>query len=149
MHHDGDFTELVNTPCMVTVVQNAGKGKNAGKVYTNIASVSTMRAKEARNAADLVNEPKVFVLDEPDLTIFKSLPQWLQDKIKGNLEYKGSALEEALEGDGDDDQEEDKPALKAKPKKPVKKPVEAPEPDEDEEEEDEADGEGGDNDEPW
>jgi len=146
MHYDGDFTELVHTPCMVTVVQNAGKGKNAGKVYTNIASVSTMRAKEARNAADLVNEPKVFVLDEPDLTIFKSLPQWLQDKIKGNLEYKGSALEEALEGAEDDDQEGDKPAPKPKPRKSVKKPVEAPEPDEeDEEEEDEADGEG----EPW
>lgn len=134
---DGDFTLLVDMPCMVTIVQNRGKGDNAGKIYNNIQAVATMRAKEARAAAPLVNEPKVFVLDEPDLTIFKSLPQWLQDKIQGNLEYEGSALQEALEDASDD--EEEKP--KAKPKAAAKKRVEEPE--EAEEEGDDDEGE------PW
>ena len=98
--HDGDFTLLIETACMVTVVQNAGKGKNAGNIYNNISSVSTMRPKEARKAAELVNPPKVLVLDEPDLEMLGSLPDWLQDKIKGNLEFKGSALDKALNGGG-------------------------------------------------
>jgi hypothetical protein len=137
----GDFTQLVNIPCMVTVVQNAGKGKNAGKVYTNVQGVSSMRSKEAARAPELVNEPKVFVLDEPDLTIFKSLPEWLQDKIKGNLNFEGSTLQEALEDAPED--EEEKPKGKAAPakkaaQKAAKKPVEV-----DEEEE------AGDEDEPW
>lgn len=135
--YDGDFTLLVNTPCMVTVVQNMGKGKNAGKVYNNISNVATMRPKEARNAAELVNEPKVFVLDNPDMTIFMSLPEWLQEKIKSNLEFKGSALEEALENGVDDEQDEPK----AKPKTAAKKP--APKRVEPEEDEDEGEGE------PW
>lgn len=135
--YEGDFTQLVNTPCMVTVVHNAGKGANAGKVYQNISGVSAMRPKEAAKAPDLVNEPKVFVLDEPDMVIYKSLPEWLQEKIAGNLEFEGSALQAALEAD---EAPAEKP--KAKPKaKPKPAPVE------EEEEADEQEPEDGD--EPW
>lgn len=94
----GDFTQLVGLPAVVSVVQNAGKGKNAGKTYNNVASLSTMRPKEAKKAEELVNPPKVFDLDEPDLEIFGSLPDWIKDKIKDNLEFKGSKLEALLEG---------------------------------------------------
>ena len=129
--HEGDFTALVETPCTVTVVNNAGKGKNAGKVYNNIAAVSAMRPKDARTAPALVNEPKVFVLDEPDLTVFLSLPQWLQDKIKANLEYEGSTLQEALEAHQDDDKPKGGAKPQGKPKKPAKATVEAQDDDDD------------------
>lgn len=111
----GDFSQLVGSPCMVTVVQNPGKGQNAGKVYTNVQSVSTMRSKDAGKAAELVNPPKVFNLEEPDLEILGSLPDWLQDKIKSNLEFEGSVLQGLLgdapekqqqEEDSNDDQQE-------------------------------------------
>lgn len=129
---DGDFTQLVELPCMVTVIQNAGKGDNAGKVYVNVAGVSAMRPKEAARAAGLVNPPKVFILDEPDTTILGSLPDWLQDKIKGNLNFKGSKLEAALEGlDEEEEEEAPKPAPKAK-----KAAKAAPEPAEEEEADD-------------
>lgn len=134
--YEGDFTQLVGTPCMVTVVHNAGKGANAGKVYQNIASVSTMRPKEAAKAPELINEPKVFVLDEPDMVIYKSLPDWLQEKIAGNLEFEGSPLQKALEAG-------DVPAEKPKAK-PKAKPVQ-----QDPEEEEEADEQQADGDEPW
>lgn len=125
----GDFTQLIDIPCTVLVVQNAGTGKNVGKVYTNIQSLSAMRPRDAAKAPDLVNPPKVFVLDEPDLEVFKSLPQWLQDKIKSNLDFEGSALQEALEGP----QEDSKPKGKAEPKAKAKPaPEEAPEDDEEE-----------------
>lgn len=136
--YDGDFGQLLGTACVVTVVQNKGKGANAGKVYTNIQGVSAMRPKEAAQAAELVNEPKLFELDEPDLTIFKSLPDWLQEKIKDNLNYEGSALQEALE-DAPEDEEEQPKAKPAGKKKPAPK-----EPVEDEEEADDNQG-----DEPW
>ena len=134
----GDFTLLIDLPCVVTVVQNPGKGDNAGKIYNNVGGVSAMRAKEAARAVELVNEPKVLVLDEPDMVIYKSLPEWLQEKIAGNLSFKGSALEKALAGAEDDDEEEEAPAPKARGKRPVKAPVEP------EDEDEQADG-----DEPW
>jgi len=79
-------------------------------VFNDVASLSAMLPKKAAKAADLKNPSKVFDLDEPDLEIFGSLPNWLQNKIKGNLEYKGSILESALNGnestEGSDDDEE-------------------------------------------
>jgi len=115
---DGDFTLLAECPCVVTVVNREGNGKHKGKVFNNIGGVSGMRAKDATKAAPLQNPVKVFVLDEPDMEVFGSLPEWLQDKIKGNLEFNGSALQEALEGGGKEKEEkpEDKPAKKAEPK---------------------------------
>lgn len=90
--HAGDFSKLTDIPCMVTVVNN----EKDGNVYTNIAAVSAMRAKDIKNAGPLVNPPKVFSLDDPDMTIFGSLPEWVQDKIKQNLDFGGSKLEALL-----------------------------------------------------
>lgn len=104
---DGDFTQLVGLPAVATVVQNAGKGKNAGKVYNNISALSAMRPKDANKAPELVNPPKVFDLDNPDMEIFGSLPEWIQDKIKGNLEFRGSKLESLLDGDDVDEPDVD------------------------------------------
>lgn len=95
---DGDFTQLIGVAANASIVQNAGKGKNAGKVYNNIASLSPMRAKDAAKAPELKNDSKVFDLDSPDLDIFEKLPDWIQEKIKENLEYEGSKLQKALEG---------------------------------------------------
>lgn len=96
---DGDFTLLVNFTCMVQVLEKAGTGKHLGKVFNNVGNVTPMRPKDAAKAAPLVNEPKVFVLDEPNLEVFLALPEFLQDKIKGNLEFNGSALQKLLGGE--------------------------------------------------
>lgn len=98
MEFDGDFTQLVTLPCMATITARAGSGKHVGKTFNNIGNVAQMRAKEAKKANELVNDSKVFVTSEPDLAIFNSLPDWMQDKIKDNLEFSGSALEVALSG---------------------------------------------------
>lgn len=93
--HDGDFTALIEMPCMVTVVNNPGKD---GKVYDNVGAVSAMRPRDAANAPPLKNPPKVFVLDTPDMEVFNKFPKWIQDKIKANLNFKGSKLEKLLGG---------------------------------------------------
>ncbi|MNF33980.1 hypothetical protein D3C84_148110 [compost metagenome] len=95
--HGGDFTLLVTSTCMVTINQYPDK-KNPGEFKNGISSVTAMRPKEAAKAPELVNEPKVFVIDNPDLEVFKSLPEWMQKKIQGGLEFAGSPLDEALQG---------------------------------------------------
>jgi hypothetical protein len=112
---DGDFTQLLGLPCLVTLNATQGKGKNADRVFNNVTTISQMRAKDAKKAAPLVNDSKFFSCSEPDLDVFRSLPEFQQDKIKSNLEYNGSALQAALEGKGEDEV----PAKKAKKAKPV------------------------------
>lgn len=91
----GDFAKLVETPTNVTVVNNPGKD---GKVYDNIATISTMRQKDADKCPALVNPSKVFDLTAPDVEVFNALPKWIQDKITSNLNYEGSPLQKLLGG---------------------------------------------------
>lgn len=93
--HNGDWPAMLGSPVNVTVVINESKGK----VYTNIASTATMRAKDAAKCPELKNDTKFFDLSEPDLEVFNSLPEWIREKIKGNLNFAGSKLEALLGGD--------------------------------------------------
>ena len=122
--HGGDFTKLLGIPCLLSLTHTPSK-KDPSVVYNNVHSVQPMRSKDAKKYTGLVNEPKVFVFDEPDLEVFLSLPAWLQDKIKEALTFPGSELEKLLgsssakskdegtdesdqneeeEGDGDDEE---------------------------------------------
>jgi len=91
----GDWSKLVGASCMVTLVHKPRQG-DPENPYVNVGNVSSMRPKEAAKAPELVNPPKVFDLDDPDLEVFNSLPTWLQDKIKDNLNFAGSRLEKVL-----------------------------------------------------
>jgi len=88
----GAWGLLLGTPCNITVIVNAGKGKNQGKFYENIAGIAPMRVKDVEKCPALVNSTKLFDLDAPDMDVFKALPEWIRDKIKGNLEFNGSPL---------------------------------------------------------
>ncbi len=94
--YEGDWTQLGDIPCMVNVIQNKGSGKNEGKVFNNIASVSSMRPKEAARLAPLVNDVKIVSLDDEDVEGFLSLPDWIREKIEGGLEFEGTVLARAL-----------------------------------------------------
>jgi hypothetical protein len=122
--HDGDWAELVGSPCIVNVINREGKGKNAGRIYENVSNVSAMRPKEAAKAPELVNSPKVFDFYEPDMQVFNSLPEWLQNKMKEAVDYEGGVLHAAIE---------EKDSSSTPDKKPKAK-VKAPEPEEDEQE---------------
>lgn len=91
---DGDFSQCLGLPINVTLVTN----QVGDKTYTNIAAIAAMRPKEAAACEDLVNPSKVFDLDDPDMEVFESLPDWIQKKIQDNLNYKGSPLEGNLGG---------------------------------------------------
>lgn len=86
---EGDFARTIDTPVNVTIVNNI----SGEKVYDNVATISTMRPRDAQSCPELVNNPKVFDLDNPDMEVFNALPEWIQTKIKGNLKYEGSTLQ--------------------------------------------------------
>lgn len=113
----GDWSLLPNSPAMLTLIQKPSKDKT--KVFNNITGVSSMRDKDAARLPELKNPPKVFSLDEPDMEIFKSLPEWLQDRIKGNLDYDGSELQNLVEGQGEASKEKPVGDTKKEPKASV------------------------------
>lgn len=86
---EGDWEAVAGEPCAVTIVH-----KQNGKA--KIGSVN--KPMKGMVVPELKNPVKVFSLDAPDMEIFNSLPEWLQDKIKSNLDFKGSALSVALSG---------------------------------------------------
>lgn len=107
--YEGDFAKALGAAINIAVVNNSV----GDKIYDNIGNASTMRPRDAQQCPDLVNPAKAFDLDAPDMAIFNSLPEWIQKKIQGNLNYAGSALEQALGGKPKDVAKA--PAVKAKP----------------------------------
>lgn len=94
----GDFSKTIGFPVTVTLSAEEGKGKRLGKTVNNVMNVSVMREKEAAKLPALVNPPLVFLLDSPDMDMWKRIPAWVQNKIVGNLEFAGSKLEALLGG---------------------------------------------------
>lgn len=94
--HDGDFSQLLEIPAMLTVINNPGK---EGKIYDNVGALSPMRPRDAANAPVLVNKAVFFDLDAPDMAVFGKFPKWVQEKIQGNLNFQGSPLQRALKGE--------------------------------------------------
>lgn len=128
--HDGDFSELLGMPANILVTTYKVKsGPNEGQERNKVDSVAAMRPRDAKSCPPLVNEPKLFVLDDPDLDIFLSLPDFLQEKIKGNLEFRGSPLEALLGGSKATPQgsDEEEPEEAPEPKKKARKTKPEPE----------------------
>lgn len=114
----GDWSKLIGKECAVLIIHEEGKGKNTGKTFDKIADVMPLMA--GMTVPELENDPKLFDLGSPNLDVFNSLPSWLQDKVKGNLEYENSKLYRLLnqepvpytaraEGDAPQEQDADDP----------------------------------------
>ncbi len=113
--YDGDWAKCISQPINITMVQN----KNGDKIYDNVANIAAMRPKDAANCPELVNPTKIFDLDEPDMEVFNSLPQWIRDKISTNLNFKGSPLEAAMAKQPKEEKKEEKEKPAKKSRAPV------------------------------
>lgn len=102
--HDGDWSALAGAACTMTVVHNPSKDKS--KVYANIGSVAPPM--KGFNVPELKNPAVVWSLDDPNIEEFSKFPEFIQEKIKANLNFKGSILEARLNG-------QDVPAAKDEP----------------------------------
>lgn len=105
--HDGDWSELSEAPCMVTITVN----QVGDKEYTNVQSISAMREKDVKRAHDLVNPAILFDFYEPDGEVWERMPNWLKEKCKQAIDYPGSALEKLVNGSSTS---QSKPVVKEK-----------------------------------
>lgn len=96
VEHQGDWVKLLGKAVMLNIVQNTGTGKNVGRIFNNISGSSPLRAKDEAKVPELIRDAVFFSIEEPDLEVFESLPDFIQDKIKSNLEYEGSVLQKLL-----------------------------------------------------
>jgi len=101
---EGDFSQLPGMTCTITVGQWVSK-KDPKKTGNNVINITP--AMKGMPVPELVNPPKVFDLDVPDMEIFGSLPDWLQGKMKDNLNFAGSPLDCVIKGEVHDPKLED------------------------------------------
>jgi hypothetical protein len=120
---DGDWAEIGGMAVNVTFYHNI----KPEATYVNVSACTAIRRKELKGVAELQHPVRVFDIDDPDMEVFYSLPNWLQNKITDNLEFDGSVLEEAIENYEPEEEEEEPKKEKAKPKaKKAKKNRKAP-----------------------
>ena len=102
---DGDFTQMIGLPCIVTVTESPDK-KDPNKFWNNIGGVTSMREKEATKAPELVNTPVVFTFDDETADNYFALPEWIREKKIGkSLNFEGSTIAKMAEAG----EPEDKP----------------------------------------
>jgi len=78
---------LLGKPCMVEVAI-----KNEWPRITNVSGMP-----EGMPVKELQNSVTFFDLEAPDLTIFDSIPEYKQKRVKANVNYNGSKLQQALD----------------------------------------------------
>lgn len=78
-----NIAQLLGAYCMVTVKHDT-KGD---KTYTNVASVARWPSALKNSKFEPVNPNQLFDVDKPDLDMFETFPEWLQEKIKGCMEW--------------------------------------------------------------
>ena len=78
-----DVTKLIGVPCMINIVHK--KSKDGTKTFEEVASISPLM--KGQEMPDPINEPHVLDYDNFDENLFKSLPEFIQDKIKTSSEY--------------------------------------------------------------
>lgn len=113
--HDGDWSLLLGAGCMVGIVNSYSE--KTQRTYDNVGTVAVMRKRDLEKLPELKNPSFFFYLEEPDMEVFNKLPDWLKEKIQGNLEFEGSKLQELLSG---------APKAAEKPKKEAPKKQEEP-----------------------
>ena len=96
----GEWLDLISAPCQLTVTKEPRKN---GKGDTNYVShVSGPLSVPGYEQPALVNPPRIFDFYNPDMAVFAKLPKWLQERIKGAVNFPGSKLEAALKEGGND-----------------------------------------------
>jgi hypothetical protein len=101
-----DISRLVGAYCMVNVTTS----ETNGKTYSNVAGLTPLPAalKNAKPAA--VHENVMFDLDAPDMAVFATFHEKLQEAIKRSPEWaKATGREPVYEGSGFDDMPNDEP----------------------------------------
>lgn len=103
-----DVSNLIGVYGMVNVTTS----ETNGKTYSNVAGLTPLPGALKAQKPAPVHAPVVFNLDEPDMEVFGSFHEKLQDAIKRSPEWAditGTKREPALAASGFDDMDDDIP----------------------------------------
>lgn len=78
-----DITKLLGVPCLLSITHRAASNGNS---YANINSVSMLP--KGMDCPNQINPNQVLSYDNFDLELFKSLPNFIKEKIKVSEEYQ-------------------------------------------------------------
>jgi hypothetical protein len=104
-----DVSKLLGAYCMVNVTQSEGR---EGKTYANVSTVTPLPKALAASKPAGVHKMQQLDLDKPDLDVFDSLPEFIQQRIQASPEWAAwerknrtaaDAPAPAMAGDMDDD----------------------------------------------
>lgn len=79
-----DVSKLLGVYCMVNVVTT----ESNGKTYSNVSSITPLHKSMVK--PEPVHQEQILDLDSPDMAVFNSLHEKLQDYIKQSPEWKKS-----------------------------------------------------------
>jgi hypothetical protein len=104
-----DVTKLLGAWCMVNVTTS----ETNGKTYSNVAGLTPLPAALKNSKPQAVHQVVVFNLDEPDMEVFATFHDKLQEAIKRSPEWAHAMgtkqREPAPAGSGFDDMDDDIP----------------------------------------
>ena len=82
-----DITKLLGVPCQISIIHNVGKDGN--RTYANINSITNIM--KGIEVPDQINPKRLLEFSNFDWEVYKSLPDWLKEKITKSPEYKALA----------------------------------------------------------
>lgn len=82
-----DVSKLIGAYCMVNVTTS----ENNGKTYSNVVGLTPLPAALKNAKPNAVHPNIIFNLDEPDMALFATFHEKLQDAIKDSPEFKKAA----------------------------------------------------------
>lgn len=88
-----EISKLLDKFCKLQIVHNA----SGDKTYANISGVMA-----TKKTAEAVNSLQTFSIDNPDMQVFESLSEWLQNKIRAAQEWDKDKQAAELTGDSAD-----------------------------------------------
>lgn len=90
-----DETKVLGKPCTLTIVHN----EKGGKTYANISGVSGVM--KGTKYPDQINPSVAYNTADGNNDVYKSLPEWIQEKIAKSPEYREAIGENDFQA-GDD-----------------------------------------------
>jgi hypothetical protein len=95
-----DVSKLLGAYCMVNVTTSEGSN---GKTYSNVAGLTPLPGALKASKPAGVHELVRFDLDQPDMEVFGSFHEKLQERIRSAPEWSKSKTQQPAMAGGDDD----------------------------------------------
>jgi len=95
-----DVSKLVGAYCMLNVIH---KESGNGKTYANITGITPLPAALKNQKPDAAHKNQIFDINNPDMDLFESFPEWLQNKIREAPEFVTERQVETVGAEEDED----------------------------------------------